>query len=157
MQLLDFRFKYKRWTTLDCSTNERREIFYPFVPCIISSNNGIKIPVEGLLDSGSDGIVLPRRMAGFLGLDLKKAEPLRVPGSRANRSITKVSISLGRAGRLCSPIEDVEASVLEGDDTLLILGRNPIFKLYRITFIEPEYRFEMTPYRTEIGIGHPLN
>lgn len=56
-------------------------------------------------------------------------------------------MTIGRAGRICEPINDIKVSVLEGDDTPLIIGRDPIFKLYRITFVEAENRFEMTPYR----------
>lgn len=146
MKLLNFRFKYKRWTFVDCATDERKEVFYPLVPCIFSSDRISSGPIEGLLDSGSDGIVLPRRIADYLELDLEKAEPIRVVGSRTNRYRSRISISLGRAGRLCGPIKNIEISVLESDDTPIILGRDPIFKLYKITFIEPEYRFEMAPY-----------
>lgn len=147
MQLLDFRFRYREWTYVDCATNERKEVCYPFVPCVLSSDGRTSGPVEGLLDSGSDGVVVPRPIADFLGLELERAEPIRVVGSRVERYRSSISISLGRAGRLCGPIRDVEVSVLEGGDTPIILGRNPIFRLYKIAFIEAERRFEMVPYK----------
>jgi hypothetical protein len=147
MRLLDFRFNYDKLTFVDRVASEGGEAFYPLLPVTLFSNGKSLRPMVGLLDSGSDEIVLPRSIATRLGLDLKRADPLTVVGSKTNRFESKVSMTIGRAGRICEPINDIKVSVLEGDDTPLIIGRDPIFKLYRITFVEAENRFEMTPYR----------
>lgn len=147
MKLLNFRFNYERLPFVDRFTSESIDAFYPLLPVTLSSNGNSIGPIVGLLDSGSDEIVLPRFIATRLGLDLERVNPITVVGSRIDRFESHVSLSLGRAGRICGPINDIKVSVLEGDDTPLIIGRDPIFKLYRITFIEAENRFEMLPYQ----------
>lgn len=147
MQLLEFRFSYERLPFVDRITSESTDSYYPLLPVALSWNGKSTRLLGGLLDSGSDEIVLPRFIATRLGLDLERANPITVVGSRTNRFESHVSLSLGRAGRICGPIKDIKVSVLEGDDTPLIIGRNPIFKLYRITFVEAENRFEMLPYQ----------
>ena len=147
MSSLDFRFNYKRIPAIDSDTGEARDFFYPYVPCFLSSERRSTELLEGLLDSGSDGIVLPRRIADYLELDLERAPPIRVVGTRIGRYRARISIRIGRAGRLSDPITNVKVSVTEGSDSPIILGRDPLFKLYRITFIDPENRFEMLPYQ----------
>lgn len=156
-KLLDFSFGYRknvvldsttRKPVLDPATNMPMEIFHPMVPCIISSA-GKKSPlIDGLLDSGSDGIVIPRSLADYLNLQLKPAaKPMRVANGRdVQRYTAKVSLTLGRGGRCCGPIEAEVSVPTEGDPPLLI-GREPVFRLYVVTFVEAERRFEMSPYR----------
>ena len=88
-------------------------------------------------------------IAKYLNLELKRASPMKVVGSEVPCYTSTLSITVGRAGRYCGPIKDVEVSVPEDDDTPLILGRDPFFKLYIITFIEAEQRFEMIPYKKQ--------
>jgi hypothetical protein len=147
MKLIDFRFNYERLPFVDRITGESTDSYYPLLPVTLSWNGKSTRLLEGLLDSGSDEIVLPRFIATRLGLELVRTNPITVVGSRSNRFESHVSLSLGRAGRICGPINDIKVSVLEGDDTPLIIGRDPVFKLFRITFIEAENRFEMLPYQ----------
>lgn len=102
--------------------------------------------MEGLLDSGSDGVVISRRLADYLEMKLEKASPIRVVGSKIDRYSSTASITLGRAGGLSDPIKNVRISITGGDDPPIILGRDPIFRLFKIIFVEPEYRFELIPY-----------
>ena len=120
------------------------------IPCIISSIKKKSPLVEGLLDSGSDGIVIPRSLAEYLDLELKPAaKPMRVANGRdVERFTAKASITLGRGGRCCDPIEVRVSVPAEGDPPVLI-GREPVFRLFVITFVEAERRFEMMPYRTK--------
>lgn len=106
--------------------------------------------MEGLLDSGSDGVVVPRGIADYLELELKPAEtPMRVAdGKSVKRFISKVYLTIGRGGRYCDPIEAEVSIPAEGDPPILI-GRDPIFRLFVITFVEAEKRFEMKPYHAE--------
>lgn len=157
MKLVDFRFNYKRSTTLspstgqpilDAQTGRPLEVFHPVIPLIISSEKKRSPPMEGLLDSGSDGVVLPRGIADYLGLELKPSEtPMRVAdGKSVKRYISKAYLTIGRGGRYCDPVEAEVSMPAEGDPPILI-GRAPIFRLFVITFIEAETRFEMKPYR----------
>jgi hypothetical protein len=123
------------------------EISHPMVPCVISSANKKSPPIEGLLDSGSDGIVIPRGLADYLGLELKPAaKPMRVAnGSDVDRLTARVSITLGRGGRHCDPVE-TEVSVPAKGDPPVLIGREPFFRMFIITFVDAEKRFEMRPY-----------
>ena len=135
---------------LDTQTGKPIELFHPIIPLIISSERKRSPPMEGLLDSGSDGVVIPRGVADYLQLDLRLAEtPMRVAdGKSVVRYVSKAYLTIGRAGRFCEPIEAEVSVPAEGDPPLLI-GRDPLFKLFIITFIDAEKRFEMRPYRPE--------
>jgi len=80
---------------------------------------------------------------------LKEASQMQVADGTIDRCTSRISIILGRGRRFCNPIEDIEVSVPMKGDPPILLGRNPIFKLYRITFIEEEKRYEMIPYTKE--------
>lgn len=116
MKLFDFRFNYKRSTAmdpssgstiLDSTTGRPLELFHPVIPLTISSEGRRSPPLEGLLDSGSDGVVLPMGLAEYLGLHLKPAEtPMRVAdGKSVERYTSKARLTIGRAGRYCDPVD----------------------------------------------------
>jgi hypothetical protein len=158
-KLLDFSFGYRknvaldsatRRPVLDPSTGKPMEIFHPMVPCVVSSTDRRSPLMDGLLDSGSDGIVIPRSLAEYLDLKLRPAaRPMRVAnGKDVQRYTARASITLGRGGRCCSPI-DAEVSVPAEGDPPLLIGREPMFRLFVITFVEAERRFEMRPYRAK--------
>jgi hypothetical protein len=159
MSVIDFKFNYKRGTAsdrrtqrpvLDAESRTPLEVFYPFVPCTISSKKKRSRSTEGLLDSGSDGVVLPRALAEYLELDLEPATaPMMVADGRdMNRFVSRAVLMIGRAGRYSDPVE-VEVSVPAQGNPPVLIGRNPIFRQYRITFIEAEKRLEMKPYQKE--------
>ena len=157
MSVIDFQFNYKRGTAsdrrtqrpiLDAESRIPLEVFYPFVPCIISSKKKRNRSTEGLLDSGSDGVVIPRTLAEYLELDLEPArEPMMVAdGKDMERFVSKIMLTIGRGGRYSDPVE-VEVSVPAEGNPPVLIGREPIFRLYTITFVEAEKRLEMKPYR----------
>lgn len=146
MNLLHYQFNYKRIPGIDSDSGKMKDFYYPYVPCVLSCRSKSTKPMEGLLDSGSDGVIISHRLADYLELNLERASPMKVVGSRIDRYSSIVSITIGRAGRFCDSIEDVKISITEADDPPIILGRDPIFKLFKIIFIEPEYRFELIPY-----------
>ncbi len=123
------------------------EVFHPFVPIVLSSKKKVGPQTEGLLDSGSDGIVIPRGLADFLDLDLKpSARPMMVANGRSIERLTATaSLRIGRGGRFCGPLE-VEVTVPAEGNPPILIGREPVFRLFTITFIEAEKRIEMTPY-----------
>jgi hypothetical protein len=158
MSVNDFRFNYRRSIAidhltrrpiLDTASKAPLEVFDPFIPCTLSSKTRCS-SMEGLLDSGSDGMVIPRTVAEFLGLDLKPAsEPMQVADGRdMDRYVSKIKLSIGRGGRFSDPVE-VEVSIPAVGNPPVIIGRDPIFKQYRITFIEAEKRVEMKTYRKD--------
>lgn len=109
MKLVDFRFNYKKSVALDpstkkpivdASTGKPVEVYHPIIPMILSSQKKRSPPTEGLLDSGSDGVVIPKRIAEYLELEMKPADrPMRVAdGKDIDRFTSKVTLTIGRAG-----------------------------------------------------------
>ena len=151
-------YRYRRNVALDPVTRrpvlnqegKPMEVFHPMLPCVISSPTKSSPAIEGLLDSGSDGIVIPRSLADYLELELKPAaRPMRVANGRdVERLTAKAAITLGRGGRCCEPIEAEVTIPSEGDPPVLI-GREPIFRFFIVKFVEAEKRFELSPYRTD--------
>jgi hypothetical protein len=155
-KLVGFRFNYKRSVALDPSSNapvlDRKtgkpmEVYHPMVPCVFSSAHKKSPQIEALLDSGSDGIVMPRALADYLDLRLEtSSDPMRVADGRSiRRWTTKASLTIGRGGRQCDPVE-VDVSVPEEGEPPILIGREPVFRLFVITFAEAERWFEMRPY-----------
>jgi hypothetical protein len=149
-RLIDFFFRYKTVHGREKKTGEIQTRYYPYVPAVISSRTKSAPPVEGLLDSGSDGIVIPLFLAKSLDLDLEECEPMKVVGRLVERYRSKATITLGRGGRFCDPLPDVPVNIPKEGDSPIIFGRLPIFELFRITFVEKEHRFSMEPYSTRI-------
>ena len=107
------------------------------------------IEINGLLDSGADGIVIPIGLAKSLNLDLAPAKrSMKVVAREVEYYLTQANLTIGRTGRLTT-FENVKIAVPKEGDTPVLIGRNPVFKYYNITFIEPERRFLMEPYVLE--------
>ncbi|MCK5559703.1 MAG: hypothetical protein KAJ51_03880 [Thermoplasmata archaeon] len=143
MKILKFIFGYKKIVTQGGIIN-----YYPMVPCTFSWKNKKSPLYDGLLDSGSDGIVIPLELAEWLGLDLNHKAKMEALGRVLKRYVTKIDLILGRGGRYIQ-LNNVEVSVpIESKTAMILIGRNPIFELYEITFIEPEKKVVMKPYKT---------
>lgn len=159
MKLLDYRLNCKRTAAAlpstgrpiaGARTGQPVEFCHPVIPLVVSSRTKRSPPMDGLLDSGSDGIVLPKSLAEYLELELKAAEtPIRVAdGKSVERYISRADLTIGRAGRYCDPI-DAEVTVPAEGRPPILIGRDPIFRLFVITFVEAEKRLELKPYRPE--------
>lgn len=99
-----------------------------------------------MLDSGSDGLVLPLGVANFLGLRLKKEDKaMRVVGREVPRYSAKVNLTIGRGGRFFT-FPDVEAAIPTEGDTPILVGRKPVFETYKVTFVEADLKFILDPY-----------
>jgi hypothetical protein len=147
-KLLPFHLNYTEVDVVDKVTHKPRIIYFPFLSCRFGSPTKTSREVLGLLDSGSDGVIIPLDLAKYLGLPLRDADPMKVAdGKSTPRWTSEVSIILGRAGRYCSPIDNVTVSIPRDGDPPILLGRDPIFQLYKITFIEAEKKFLMDPYK----------
>ena len=155
MKLVGFRFNYKRTVALDhvtkapvldSRTGRPMEVFHPMVPCIIASERRTSPQIDALLDSGSDGIVIPKTLADYLGLSLKQSDkPMRIANGRSIRRLTaRAHLTIGRGGRRCDPV-DIEVSVPEEGDPPIPIGREPVFRLFVITFVEAEKWFGIRP------------
>ena len=148
MKLLKFIFKYKKVIAVDRDTNKEVISYYPVIPCIFESGSVKSRLMEGLLDSGADGVVIPKALAEILELDLEPTDdPMVVVGDRTlERYIAKVDLVIGRGGRTVK-FKNVNLSIPKQGDTPILIGRNPVFRSYEITFIEAERRLIMKPYQ----------
>ncbi|MCK4817442.1 hypothetical protein KA005_16850, partial [bacterium] len=93
MKLLKFAFGYKKIITHGGTIN-----YYPMVPCTFSWTNKKSTLYDGLLDSGSDGIVVPFELAKWLGLELYHRADMEVIGKILKRYVTKANLTIGRGG-----------------------------------------------------------
>ena len=138
MKLLRYIFHYKEIARIDKETNEELISYYPMIPCVFEWGGKKTRLVEGLLDSGSDGIVVPLDLVEYLELSIvSDDEPMRVVGREVERYTSKVNLILGRGGRYVN-LNNVDVSAPKEGKTPILIGRNPIFKLYEITFREGE-------------------
>jgi hypothetical protein len=148
MKPLKFVFNYKKVIAIDRDSNEEIMSYYPVVPCVFEYHEKKSMLLEGLLDSGADGIVMPLALAELLELDLEPAvNPMMVVGDKGiERYLSKANMTIGRGGRTVD-FKNVEVSIPKKGDTPILIGRNPVFKHYEITFIEAEKKFVMKPYK----------
>ncbi len=116
------------------------------LPCVLEWREKRTPLLEALLDSGSDGLVLPLGVAKFLGLRLKQEDKaMRVVGREVPRYSARVNLRIGRGGRFFT-FPDVEAAIPIEGDTPILVGRKPLFESYKVTFIEPDLKFILDPY-----------
>ncbi len=133
---LKFVFRYKIQEVRNPETGSVEEYSYPVLPCTFEWRGIRTSPTEGILDSGSDGLVLPIGVARFLELELRDEEkPMRVVSHEVPRFSAQVDLTIGRGGRYFT-FPGVRASIPKEGDTPILIGRDPIFRLYRVTFDE---------------------
>jgi predicted aspartyl protease len=98
-------------------------------------------PIRAILDSGAHKIMMPKRIAEYLGLKLKPSgQPFGTAGGFKDGFIAKVEkVRIGRS--VLAEFEDVEIVVLDADTPVLI-GRDPFFKRYVVIINEAERSIE---------------
>jgi hypothetical protein len=106
---------------------------YPIVP-IKFHYKGKRTPIiEALLDSGGDFIVIPMPIAQYLGLELEEAGDIDTAGGTAPLFKSIIDITIGKNERAAS-YKNNQIHVSTRSDIPVLLGRNPIFEDYEITF-----------------------
>ena len=106
---------------------------YPVIP-VKFFNKEIKTPfIDGLLDSGGDFIVIPMPIARYLQLKLKKAGPIDTAGGKTSLYKANLDIALGKKNSNAI-YKKHQIYVSARDDIPVLLGRQPIFEDYEITF-----------------------
>jgi hypothetical protein len=147
MQLLKYTYRYRRVAKFDISLRRKKEDHYPMLPCRFRSTTAATDALYGLLDSGSEGISIPKILSEQLALDPREAEPIGVVGGTARRGVVTVVLIIGSQGRY-TEFKDVEVSVtLDEEVGPVILGRAPIFKYYDITFSDADLKVALNPHR----------
>ena len=100
----------------------------PTVPIIINGYN-----FTGLLDSGSDSIVIPKEIAEALQLkEDDETELCQMDGSSKKCKISQIEIQFGKGHEQYS----FKSKVLISEAARIILGRKGFFDHFKITFDE---------------------
>jgi len=108
-------------------------IRYPVVPVKFYNEEKETPFIDALLDSGGDFIVIPMPISNYLGLKLKKAGDVDTAGGTT--SLFKANLNMMMGSKNKNVIYDnIQIHVSTRNDIPVLLGRNPIFEDYEITF-----------------------
>lgn len=140
-----FQFKYRRQRGSLAGAGSGDFPAYPMLPCTFEWRARTTPRVEGRLDSGSDGLVMPMGIAEFLNLDLNDEErPMQVVSREVPQFSAKVNLMVGRGGHLMT-FRNVTAHIPKEGNVPLLIGRDPVFKAYRVTFDDSISIFYLVP------------
>jgi predicted aspartyl protease len=117
-------------------------IYRPIIPLTIRKDEK-RITVAGILDSGSDFMLLPKDIAEYLNLELSGDEEAEAIGEKieTKRSVIGLTITDGKATVY---LRDNQVGVLMQDGLKeVIIGRIPFFSEFDITFRENSKRVEL--------------
>jgi len=96
--------------------------------------NGKETPyIDALLDSGGDFIVIPMPIAKYLGLKLQKAGSVDTAGGTASLYKTTLTMIMKSKEKTVT-YNNIQIHVSGRNDIPVLLGRQPIFEDYEITF-----------------------
>ncbi len=118
---------------------------FPLLPIKLSYNGNMTPYIEGLLDSGSHGLLIPTYIAESLGLpNLGIARSSGVGGSFQGY-LSKVTLKIGRGGREID-FGEVNAIVPNEDQNIpILIGREPVFEEFQIIFEDYKNTFWLIP------------
>ena len=108
----------------------------PIIPITIISE-GKSLDVEALIDSGSDGCVIPKDLADAIGIKTTKtSEDIGIGGEKIKASVGQITITIDD-GKESITLPKVQVYVaVEGGTELeeVIIGREPIFRDFNVIF-----------------------
>ena len=106
---------------------------YPVIPVKFFYKNKKTPFIDALLDSGGDFIVIPMPIAKYLNLKLKKAGSVDTAGGTTSLFKATLDMVIGKENK-AAIYEKSQIYVSSRDDIPVLLGRQPIFEDYEITF-----------------------
>lgn len=136
MKKFSFSFKYSLPPGLKGKKKPKNETpkKYPLIPIRLYSKHKKTRVIEGLIDSGSDVLFIPKGIADYLNLPkVKKVKSTSIGGLEISFE-TKVGLILGRGGR------EVDFGYIkavfpeEEKDIPVLIGRHPVFDEFQIIF-----------------------
>lgn len=136
---MNLSFRYKKVTDY---------IQRPIIPLQFNLKDGTPVTVAGLLDSGSDVILIPKDIAESLGLDMgRKTNEIDGVGGKVKVAKSRIRVRLDdgkRVYRIPHPLEvNVQLSGNVFDD--ILIGRFPFFEEFIIEFNEGAKRVKLKP------------
>ena len=142
MPLLKFTFKYTR---ID-------NIFSPIIPVRFRFRDKETPIIDGILDTGSDFILISKRIGEYLNLKLKEWHPIGTSASgRFDTCVKRLDFIIGRGGKE-QVFENIKIHVSDerGFPILPLIGRYPLSEFYNFIFDNIKNVVELIP-RSEEG------
>ena len=140
-KILNYKFKPNPNDRRKPNLDPREIRLFPLLPININGFNH-----EGLLDSGSQTIFIPKRKADALGL-----KPTgKYIGNGANGSfsygLVKVSVKIG-IGTRSKDFGEIVATVPydENPAAPILIGINPVFEEFTVIFEKHKCKFQLIP------------
>ena len=137
MALKTFTFPYRPPPGLRKAKEQKDTKLYPLLQIRLYSKDGKPICFEGLLDSGADGVFLPKRIAEVM--DLPKKEKISTSGVLKSEECykTEVGFIIGVTKSKSLDFGMIEAVFPKSEsDIPILIGRDPIFKYFEVVFME---------------------
>lgn len=134
-----YTYKYKLPPGLrDKEGNLENPPTYPLLNIQLYPPEGGKaLSFEGLLDSGADGVFIPKQIADELNLEVKEKETTSGILESKECIQTEVGFRIGRSKARRIDFGIVEATFpQEESDIPILVGRNPLFECFEIRFLE---------------------
>lgn len=103
----------------------------PIIPTLILTKSGEYQLYDFILDTGADCSILPKTIAGDLGIDIKALPKISfkgIEGNTINAYLTKITLKITK-----TPIK-VTCALSCNEKSPFILGRKDIFSHFNILF-----------------------
>lgn len=114
----------------------------PMIPLIIRKGEK-HIPLLGILDSGSDFMLIPKDIAEYLNLELHGSEEADAIGNKVETKKSMISLTVSD-GKTNIYLQNIPVKILMQDGLKeVIVGRIPFFEEFDITFKENSKRIEL--------------
>ena len=120
---------------------------YPIVPVRFFYKEKKTPVIDALLDSGGDFIVIPMPIAKYLGLKMRRAGNVDTAGGEAALLKSKLTMIIGKMEQTAT-YGNLEIHVSTRDDIPVLLGRQPIFEDYEITFKKQKNQLILKTYES---------
>ncbi|MEA3343717.1 MAG: hypothetical protein U9Q92_06125 [archaeon] len=118
------------------------QIFRPMIPLILRKDDR-HISTVGILDSGSDFILIPKDIAEYLNLELQGDEEAEAIGGTINTKKSSIGLTVSD-GKNNIYLHNIPVEVLIQESLKeVIIGRIPFFTEFDILFRENSHRIEL--------------
>ena len=136
---MNLSFRYKKVT---------KDIYRPVIPLQFNLKDGTPVTIAGLLDSGSDVILIPRDIAESLELDFgRKTSEIEGVGGKVKVAKSRIRVRLDDGKRVHRIPHTLEVCIQLSDKAFddILVGRIPFFEEFIIEFNEGAKRVRLTP------------
>lgn len=142
---LSFSFPFKPPTHLRKAKNLPIEALQPYLPIRLYNKSDETPQLEGILDSGASGILIPKYHAELINLPDLGIKHGYGAGGKLNLRKTKVGIKIGRGNRV-EDLRYIDATIeMDGKLRDILIGRSPLFEEFQIIFEMFNYKFKLIP------------